>query len=277
MSTIIGFTMRSYRSSPLYPRLGRHLAQVLAVVARWHGGEPVRKVVDGITYDLDLSEVIDSSLYYSGTFEAKAEQMIRSMLRPGMVAIDIGANIGYHTFRMAREVGCAGTVVAIEPMTRAYTRLRRNHELNAFSNIEFLHLGLSDVELGDVEVDFRANYRLDGRIDSAPERVRIATLDAIVDEQSLAKIDFIKLDVDGFEGKVLRGAQSTLNRDKPTLFFEISPAAMTSNGDNVRDLTGQLAGLGYSFDNEDGEPIRDLAAFCSRIPGDLSANVLARA
>jgi hypothetical protein len=140
----VGLAMRLYRESPFYPRLGRSLGRLLAMLPR--SPDPVLVEIDGVTFELDLREVIDSSLYYSGTFEAGAERVITSLLQPGMLAIDIGANIGYHTFRMAKAVGDTGCVWAIEPTAWGMRKLHRNCALNAFVNIQLLKVGLSDVD-----------------------------------------------------------------------------------------------------------------------------------
>src|SRR5947208_449992 len=100
--------MRIYRRSPLYPRWGPILARCLARLRPLDGRGLVVKDIGGVRFELDLSEVIDASLYYSQTFEEGAEAVIAELVKPGMMAVDVGANIGYHTFRMARLVGSNG-------------------------------------------------------------------------------------------------------------------------------------------------------------------------
>src|SRR6266478_5478412 len=122
---VVGASMRVYRASPLYPRLGRTLGKMLGVVTR-NAVKIVIREIDGATFELDLREVIDASLFYSGTFEVEAERTITAALKPGMTAVDIGANFGYHTFRMAKAVGNDGRVIAIEPTEWAFGKLQRN-------------------------------------------------------------------------------------------------------------------------------------------------------
>src|SRR5215471_17503279 len=88
---LIGASMRIYRASPLYPRLGYLLAKLLAIVT---GNKPriVTREIDGVKFELDLREIIGASLYYSGSFEPEAEATIAAVLKPGMTAVDIGAN-----------------------------------------------------------------------------------------------------------------------------------------------------------------------------------------
>lgn len=268
----VGGLMRAYRKSPLYPTWGHRFARVLA---RMPGSDrQVVKEIDGVTFELDLNEVIDSSLYYSGTFEVATEKAISSRLAEGMTAVDIGANVGYHTFRMARAVGPTGSVLAVEPMSRARTKLLRNAGLNSFTNITVSEVALADADLGIQSIGFENSYRLDGEVGAAAEDVRITTLDTLVAEAGLSRVDFIKLDVDGYEGKVLRGAQHVLDTWRPAIVFEISPGAMAGNGDRAEDLVASLTGRGYVLRYEDGSTIEDLAALLANV-GDYSVNLVA--
>ncbi len=271
----VGAAMQAYRASPFHPHMGRLLARGLAPFVGGQRG-PIIHAVDGVNFELDLREVIDSSLYFSGTFEPHAERAITGMLRPGMIAIDVGANIGYHTFRMARAVGEQGRVIAVEPSTWAMAKLRRNAALNAFSNIEFLHAGLDEVERGPVATRFQASFRLDGTHDTTEEVVALTTLDQLVAERQLPRLDLVKIDVDGFEGKVLRGAAKTIDDLAPVLFFEIAPSHMARQGERGEDLLAALAARGYRFERDTGEPLSDVIAAYRRIPAESGANLLAR-
>ena len=272
---LIGYLMKTYRRSPLHPGMGPHLARLMAIVTRQRRSEPFLHKVDGVTFEVDLGEVIDASLYYSGTFEEKAEAVITDVLRPGMVAIDVGANFGYHTFRMSKGVDPGGQVLAIEPTTWAHDKLMRNARLNTMTNISYAKVGLSDTDVGDTEIAFVSSYRLDGESRSTVETVRLTTLDTLVDELALTRVDFIKLDVDGFEGKVLHGSVRTLEKHQPALFFEISPSAMELYGDDAYELINWLQDLGYQFEDEDRHHIADLDAHLRGIADGTSVNLLA--
>jgi FkbM family methyltransferase len=272
---LIGLAMILYRRSPLYPRWGRTLARCLALVNRRKSVRPVLREIDGIRFELDLNRVIDASLYYSGTFEAPAELAIARILKAGMVALDIGANIGYHTFRMARLVGAAGRVIAVEPAADALTRLERNASLNSFANVTLLKVGLDETDRGISEVSFQSTYRLDGSQESQNEQVVLKKLDTLVAEAQLTRLDFIKLDVDGYEGKIFRGATATLRRFRPTILFELSPGEMKRYGDDAGEIVQLLQSLLYSFQSEAGVPIADFEAVAAAVPPGCSINLLA--
>ena len=267
--------MRAYRRSPLYPRVGQTFAAGMAPVMRIRKS-PVVRTVNGVRYALDLNEVIDSSLYFSGRFESGAEGAIRRLVTAGDVAIDIGSNIGYHTFGMAREVGPDGLVLAVDPSAWAMKRLNVNMSLNDFSNIRPIRVALGDSPSPTtISAVFRASYRLDGRRDDVPEEVRILSLDTLVDEQSLTRLDFIKLDVDGMEAQVLRGASQSLRRWMPNLLFEITPSALAEIDEDWTALLQSLLDLGYRFETENGAAIPDVMEHCARVPWGYSTNLLA--
>jgi FkbM family methyltransferase len=275
--------MRLYRRSPFHPTLGARLARLLGRVTA-HLPSPQVRVVDGIRWELDLREVIDASLFFSGSFEPRAERVIAAHLRPGMTAIDIGANVGYHALRMARHVGAAGHVVAVEPAPGAAARLRRNLALNDFVNVAIVAAALGDTDAEEAGLQLQSSYPLSGR--GGPQRVltRVARLDSLVVERQLGRVDFIKMDVDGQEARVLRGAVETLRRFRPPLLFELTPSAVESDGESVEELFGSLLRLDYSVSDEGGtrwdQPLeqarrlrrgegRNLVALPSAEPGRL--------
>ncbi len=102
---------------------------------RYRGLNKRRNVIariDGITYELDLTQYIDSTIYFQGSFEAETTAVIERLVEPGMVVLDIGANIGSHTLRLARLVGQNGLVIAFEPMLAAYNPRFRKYEQKTF-------------------------------------------------------------------------------------------------------------------------------------------------
>lgn len=273
---LIGLMMSIYRNSPLHNAfVGDILAKVLALFTIFKKKQ-VTHEIDGVRFDLDLREVIDSSLYYSGTFEPKIESIIESALKPGMNVIDIGANIGYHTFRMAKLVQPNGRVLAVEPTSHAYTKLQRNAALNPqLDNIAYAKVGLAREDLEEQTIAFQSSYRLTGYHEIQIEQVRLMKLDTLAREQKLERVDFIKLDVDGFEGQVLLGAVETFQKFTPGLVIEITPSEMIKNGDDPVKIIGFLKNLNYSFFDEDYQKIHDLEQKISQLTAGFSMMVFA--
>lgn len=265
--------MRIYRRSPFHPHLGKALGRLLWAVTRTRPAIVDKTLRGGLRFRLHLDEVIDSSLYYSGTFEIDAERCIEGALSSGRVAIDIGANVGYHSLRMARSVGPSGKVIAIEPTSRAIERLKVNAGLNEVPALQIVKVALGERDAGNEVLTFKSSYRLDGKSMDVPESVRVVTLDTLLGELGVNRVDFIKCDVDGFEGKVMRGSLRTLHRDRPRLFLEVTPGEMRRLGDEPDELFTTLEAIGYRFSTEGGSPISDWKSFLARLGSTSSVNL----
>jgi FkbM family methyltransferase len=278
LNQIIGKLMKIYRNSPLHSqKAGEFLAKALSLVLRFRKSSSViTKNINGIEFELDVDQVIDSSLYFSGTFEEAEEKVIASILKPGMFVMDIGANFGYHTFRMAQLVQPGGWVYAIEPTSWAFQKLTHNAKLNQhLNNISFLKTGLSDKNIGKVQASFQSSYRIDGRQFNLTEEVTLINLDTLICDLRINRLDFVKMDVDGYEGKIIRGANEILKTLKPYILMEISPSAMLNNGDDPDNLITMLLKLGYWFKTNRMEMIADLRKYCKEISRNSSAMILA--
>jgi FkbM family methyltransferase len=270
----IGASMRAYRASPFYPQCGPMLAKVLATVMRDRATGIIHDI-DGVRFELDLRELIDASLFYSGTFEVEAERTITEALKPGMIAFDIGANMGYHTFRMAKAVGTSGKVYAIEPTAGAFNKLQRNISLNSIKNIYPLKLALGERDEGLIELRVKSSYRLDGTDLTGSELIPMRTLDALIKENAVNHVDFLKMDVDGYEAKVVRGAIHTLEHHRPIMFFEITPSILKNNENDFTYLLSMLDELGYHVKSEAGKPIENLVAYLDKVPVGFATNLFA--
>ena len=146
--------------------------------------------------------------YGSGRFEAERIEALRDLARPGDRVWDIGAHKGYVAMAMARRVGWAGSVVAFEPSDANLWFLRRHLEWNGLADVRVLPVAVSDRD-GHDRFGGRGSsmtFRLGGGNDT----VRVATLETLKAEERLAQPDLIKIDVEGNEGAVLRGAGGVL-------------------------------------------------------------------
>ncbi|HET9983728.1 MAG TPA: FkbM family methyltransferase [Longimicrobiales bacterium] len=176
--------------------------------------------VEGIRFALDLGETIDLSLFLE-QYERDVVEVIRAVCRPGWRVLDIGANIGAHALRLARMVGPSGAVYAFEPTEYAFAKLRRNVELNGFGHLVPTRVALSDENRPAQPLDVRASWRTDGQAQTAACTVDFRRLDDWCDEHGVDAVDFVKLDVDGFEYAVLAGGERVLSRARPPLVMEV--------------------------------------------------------
>ncbi len=210
--------------------------------------------VGEITYEVDLHEKMDFQLYFLGIYEQEVTWATDLLCREGMTVLDIGANAGFHTFRFARLVGSEGKVIAFEPMANAFARLNRNMVLNSYNNIILEKLAISNESKRNQVVDFRTSWLLDqpsfpqaDNVAREKDVVDFITLDEYLREKQYNKVDLIKIDVDGYELKVIQGAIETLKLHKPFLLLEIGPKSMETVEDKATDLVSQLSDLGYEF------------------------------
>jgi len=225
----------------------RHLASRLAPLYSAYPPWSYRSVTrNDIKYILDISDYIEWLVYFGITWEPKKN--LYSLIREGNTVIDVGANIGEVTFNLAKLVGASGSVHSFEPHPFIFSKLLQNFQLNEFRNIQLNNVGLgSRVEQLYIGPQV-ANNRGGTRINHSAEGslVNITSLDNYVSRMHVQKINLIKLDVEGFELKVLRGAENTLRDKKPILFIEINDSNLRAQGDSAYELFAFLNEVGYN-------------------------------
>lgn len=168
---------------------------------------------------------ISLELKIFGNHEPLAVDLLKHALRKGMVCVDIGANIGFYAILEGRIVGSSGKVVAIEPAPAAYGYLVRNLSINGV-NFEVCNAAISDV-VG--EVLFKQDRRSNAGMVVGSARsiggdvisVKSLTLDTLLSELRLSRVDLIQMDVEGHEVNVARGWNETIRRHKPMVFIEV--------------------------------------------------------
>ncbi|MEP9349664.1 FkbM family methyltransferase [Xanthobacter sp. KR7-225] len=200
---------------------------------------------------------------------------IQKFVGPGDVFVDVGANIGLFTVKVAAK---AAKVIAVEPGEAARAQLVGNIALNGFTNVTVVPKALADKEgsaalhhnpLGD---DPQAFSLISDGSDAGSEQVEMTTLDAVVREAGVDRVDCIKIDVEGAEGMVIAGGQHTLATYHPTVIFEMNCPTLFKAGGDPAAAWNALQALGYTFHkvSHDGT----LTALASR-PTDF-CNIVAR-
>jgi FkbM family methyltransferase len=156
-------------------------------------------------------------------------------LKEGMVVYDVGAHWGYYTLVASRVVGDTGRVIAFEPNHENIQILRRNIQYNNIKNIECLEIAVGDL-CGKVSFDPGADTGL-GKISTAGKiQVECRTLDSLMD--SLSKPQLIKIDVEGAEAAVIRGASRLIAEIRPVLFIEMHGAQEFAECHQILSLQG---------------------------------------
>jgi|SRR5579872_5960515 len=145
-------------------------------------------------------------------------------LRPGYVVFDVGANIGVFSLKAAKLIGPSGILLAIEPATRTFVKLRKNISINKFQNIRALQCAAGASEgQGTLYLERRYDghssfYKRRGQ--EGAERVPIRTLDNILEASGLQRCEFLKIDTEGSELDILKGAEHILSDLRPYVSME---------------------------------------------------------
>jgi FkbM family methyltransferase len=182
--------------------------------------------------------------------EEKTAQFVRSFLKPGMTFVDVGANIGYFTLLAAQLVGSQGRIVAYEPTPVVAARLRENILLNGFDQVIAVEAAVCE-EVGTAHLhqsadDPEANSLFDETGHSL--EVSVTSLDTDLKCRGIKKIDLLKIDAEGAETLVLRGATAFLDApDPPVIIIEINPVTLAPAGSSVPEILDLLASHRYSF------------------------------
>jgi len=172
-------------------------------------------------------QTIDDGIRKNGAWEPLSTAVVEAEVREGFTVLDIGANIGWYTALMSKLVGPNGRVIAFEAMEDACIVTASHIELNNCTNAELLQ----NTALGDVNKNAEAffNYswgRGEFEVTQRKNMVHFRKLDTIAASLNLTRLDFVKIDVDGWELKIMQGAEKTFRRYLPTILLEVCDYAL---------------------------------------------------
>jgi len=172
-------------------------------------------------------------------------RFLQSISKPGMIALDVGANRGVTTVTLARAVGENGHVWAFEPVPEHFAALKTNLSQNNGTNVEALQVAVADAP---GEVDLYVHGEGSGIVPAeGTQRLRVAatTIDSFLYEHGVGRVDLISSDCEGSELRVLRGAEEALTSYSPQIFCEIHHSYLSTLGKSVRDVVDYLRQLGF--------------------------------
>ena len=241
----------------------------------------------GLLWNLDLREGIDLTIFLAGAFERDTLRCLETLVREGATVLDVGANVGAHTLHLARLVGEKGRVIAFEPTDFAVAKLRANLKSNPAlePRVQVHQVFLAEDGKDALVPAIASSWPVDG---TTPDDALMCSRSMTLDGASARSLDSIlaaagdpvvglmKMDVDGFELEVLKGARRLLERSRPTIVMELAPYVFHP-AQKFDDLVALLVAHGYEFHPLDssrqlpstGEALRAL------IPRDGSLNVVA--
>ena len=196
--------------------------------------------------------------------------LLRRVIPEDGIVFDVGAHAGQYA-KLFAKLAPKGFVYAFEPQSYARRILRAAIGANRLRNVAILPFGLgakSGITMLTLPIKNSGSYgfglahmgRDDGKRRTEREAVAVATLDQAVEALGLARLDFIKADIEGFEQKLIEGGRKSLKRLRPALLLECNQAHLARAGGSVAGLWKLLRGLGYRAHDPGSSDLAPLSA-----------------
>jgi FkbM family methyltransferase len=236
-------------------RIARAARANAADTAPWRWTELEDEPFSSLPFDGGMALSVEASLRSSVTgvllgegdwFETEME-LWRTQIREGMTVIDVGANVGVYTFSAAQRVGVAGRVYAVEPFSGCVRALEETCRVNGLTQVRVRAGAASDAN-GTARLALHSASEVNSLEFGAAgtenfEVVRCFTLDSLVEEEGLQRVDWLKIDAEGHEMSVLRGAERLIRAFKPGILYENIASGNRSNS----SVAAHLQSLGYQL------------------------------
>ena len=208
--------------------------------------------IHGATVVLNPTDPVVSGALHFGVYEKAETRFFQSACRDGMTFLDVGANFGYYTALAARAVGPNGRVLAVEPDPDSFGYLEQTIAANAVGNVQAFPVAASDAPATlplYISTDNRGDNRLYASGEDRPQvEVTARPLDALLRENKIDKVDLIKIDVQGYEPKVIAGLRETITASPNlTLLTEFWPQGIDEAGEDANEFLQTLRELGLTL------------------------------
>lgn len=183
-------------------------------------------------------------LLYKRAIEAGPIAQLQTVIEPGSIVLDAGANIGFFAIPFGTWVGPRGRVIAIEPESVNFGSLRRRVADAGLAEVVECVLAAAADRPGELLLELNPLHPGDHKLGSSGTTVAAVTVDGLVvgDER---RVSLIKADVQGAEPMVLAGAREVIARDRPAVFLELDKKALRRLGSSPAELVASMTKLGY--------------------------------
>jgi FkbM family methyltransferase len=174
----------------------------------------------------NLREPVALHLLIDGVYEPPLGDFLRAQLASGATFVDVGANVGVFTILAGWLVGPDGRVLALEPSPRVFPYLEHNVRRNGLENVRLRQCAALDhdgtsVSFYEAPAQHFGMGALAPQFDGQPTPVPGRTLDSLLEDEEIERVDLLKVDVEGFEADVFRGARRLLTSGRPpVIVFE---------------------------------------------------------
>ena len=226
-----------------------------------HHGLVLRKIQGNKMYLSVNDRGLSRDLLLRDIREPLQTNLVKQLVKPGMTVVDIGANLGYYVLIEASIVGETGKVYAIEPVPLNYELLKKNVRKNNYESIVETYLcALSDTcSISRLAITKESNFSTMFLTESEmsewmKKQLEIST-EKIVDVETVTldkflinkgPVDFVRMDVEGYEGRIIKGMSDTVknSRNYLQLFMEIHPGIFGDSQAMVAEIIKDLTALG---------------------------------
>lgn len=205
---------------------------------------------NGIKYHLDISDYQEYLIYFDLKEDSSEPFLVHAPLKEG-VFIDVGANIGQTSLNLSKKLGkIAHKIYAFEPFPTTFEKLKTNISLNYFPSIEIFNIALGNKEdITEMEMSCLTNS---GGNKIAPKDSKIKNQLVQVHQKKLDDfnklenpVQFIKIDVEGYEIEVLKGAEQIIKKYTPVMVIELNDLNLKRQNSSARELVSFVKELGY--------------------------------
>lgn len=257
----------AYRRLPAFrgkALLGSAIGKSLAKVGISPRGHVTVKMRDGSLMRLDRRSRTEDWAYWTGEYDLKIINRLKTCLKPGCTVMDVGANVGFYSIPFGRHLGSTGgRVFSFEPVSGNFEVLSNVIRLNGLEKVVFPQ----NLALGDEEGTIELHLEDDGGVETgnavivkcdvtkeytANRTARIAKLDELVKGLGIESCRLIKVDIEGAELMFLRGGSGFIAHAKPVIYGEFNAYWMKRFGHSFLDVAELVQPWGYTFFRETG-------------------------
>lgn len=203
----------------------------------------------GCVWRLNPADYICGHLFWQGALDRNDVRLISGHVHKGDCLMDIGSNFGYYSVTLANQLGGDCRVDAFEPFPDTFAKLQGNIALNSLDCIRAHQFAIGDIpgvfHMLPVEGNTGAAYVVGGAGNEQGTAVNVKTLDQFVAEQGIRRLDFVKIDVEGYEYAVLEGGRQTFGTLHPPIMIEVCPENLARQNKSVDELMAKLREYGY--------------------------------
>jgi FkbM family methyltransferase len=214
--------------------------------------------VQGIRMWVDPASNFGKRVLREGNYEADLTGAFRELLQPGQTFVDVGANEGWFSMLAAGLVGPTGRVLACEPQERLWAVIAKNIFLNGYANVQLLPFAVAE-QSGEAVINLypslntgSSNISDSKRRWETQQRIKLLPLTEILESLNGSPVDLMKVDVEGFEHKVLESAGDHLGTTIRSLVVELHPEQLEALGSTVDAVMRLLESRGYTKETSSG-------------------------